>query len=109
MQQPHKIKSTWKCGGVKISEVVKKMYKAESGDVGGSRPESQGGDGTETKTTDSNFSDNWLPNSQGMDSKEGHATNALSKVHTNLMHSSRAGGRRIFLFRARVVLSHVTQ
>jgi hypothetical protein len=23
---PHKIKSTWKCGGVKISEVVKKQY-----------------------------------------------------------------------------------
>jgi hypothetical protein len=25
---PHKIKSTWKCGGVKISEVVKKQYSS---------------------------------------------------------------------------------
>ena len=26
----HKIKPTWKCGGVKISELVKKIYKGDA-------------------------------------------------------------------------------
>ena len=87
MQQgPHKIKSTWKCGGVKISEVVKKMYKADLSEVGGSRSESRGIDCPETTTTDPEVSHNWLPNSQGMDSKEGFASNAVTKVHTSSMH-----------------------